>query len=101
MEIIDKVIEKLRDRLDKPSLYKFFDFTMEDLQDDPENVKAIVDYLEMHAGKYEDFDIHTWVNPDTFTPRVMIILLPTAEYRVHMKSNMSKRFIELLQSTKE
>lgn len=101
MEIIDKVIEKLQDRLDKPSLYKFFDFTLEDLQDNPENVRNIVDYLELHKGKYEDFDIHTWIDSETFKPRVMIILLPNTEYRIHMKSNMCNRFIELLQTTKE
>lgn len=99
MEIVDKIIEKLKER--KPSLYKFFDFTMEELQDNPEHVLNIVDYLELHKGKYEDFDIHTWIDPETFKPRIMIILLPIQEYRVHMKSNVNNRFIELLQTTKE
>ena len=101
MEITDKIIDKLQKRITKPCLYKFFDYSLEELQDNPDCLRNIISYLELHEGKYEDFDIHTWIDAETFSPRIMIELLPIAEYRTHIKSNMSNRFVELLQTTKE
>ena len=91
MEIYNQLIERLQQSVDQPSLYKFFYFTMEDLQDYPDRLMEIADYIERHKGSYEDFRIHTWVDSETFKPMIMLQLYPNAEYHSMMKSPISTR----------
>lgn len=79
MQLFDKIIEKLKKNTERPYLIKRFDFTLEDLQDNPDQIKTIVDYLELHAGKWEDFEILAQINPDTFKPYVLLVMYLTKD----------------------
>jgi hypothetical protein len=80
-QIYNKIIERLSRSIEKPSLYKFFDFSIEELQDDPTCLTKISEYLRLHEGKYEDFEIHTWVDSETFKPVFMVQVYLNSEYR--------------------
>ena len=79
MQLFDKIIEKLKKRTERPYLVKRFDFTLEDLQDDPDQIKTIIDYLELHTGKWEDFEILAQIDPDTIKPYVLLIMYLTKD----------------------
>jgi len=85
MNTHDQIIERLQQSVDRPSIYKHFHFTMEDLQDNPDRLKEIADYLKKYTGNYEDFRIHTWVDSETFRPMIMLELILNEEWRKHMK----------------
>ena len=87
MEIYNQLIDRLQQSVDRPSIYKFFQFTMEDLQDYPDRLQEIAVFLERHTGNYEDFRIHTWVDSETFKPMIMLQLYPNKEYRGKRFSN--------------
>lgn len=99
MSIYDKIITRLQQSADRPSLYKIFEFNMEDLQDKTDRLMEIADYLKLHEGKYEDFSFHTWVDSETFKPVLMIQVTPNEEYRQHMKS-LSQEFAEYFENHK-
>lgn len=94
MEIYNQLIDRLQQSVDRPSIYKFFQFTMEDLQDYPDRLQEIAVFLERHTGNYEDFRIHTWVDSETFKPMIMLQLYPNKEYRAMMKTPISTRIQE-------
>jgi glycine cleavage system regulatory protein len=93
MNIYGKIIERLQQSADRPSLYKIFTFSIEDFQDKNDRLMEIADYLKLHEGKIEDFSIHTWVDSETFKPVLMIQVIPNEEYRQHIKS-LSQDFSE-------
>lgn len=88
----------LQQRIDSPCIYKTFDYTIEDLQDNPECLNKIVEYLDLHSDKYEDFDIHFLVQPETFTPSIVIQLYLKGLHR-HVDSNRIKQIIKHFQNT--
>ena len=79
MQLFDKIIEKLKKNTERPYLIKRFDFTLEDLQDNPDQIKTIIDYLEFHAGKWEDFEILAQIDPGTFKPYVLLVMYLTKD----------------------
>jgi len=99
--IYDQIIERLQQSVDRPSIQKFFEFSIEDLQDNPDRLKEIADYLTRHEGKYEDFEISTWIDPEKFKPIFMIKLYPTEEYRKHMSDSRLIKTIEYFQQQKQ
>lgn len=92
--IYHQIIERLQQSVDRPSLYKFFKFSIEELQDNPDRLKEIAEYLQQHHGKYEDFDIHTWIDMETFKPVFMIQVYLNEEYRTHIISTRIEKVIE-------
>jgi hypothetical protein len=74
MSLLDTIITKLESRVEKPYLIKRFDFTLEGLQDDPNQIGSIVTYLEQHTGKWSDFDILSQIDSETMNPYVLLIL---------------------------
>lgn len=84
---IQKVINKLTHSVENPRLYKTFKFSMEDLQDSPERILEVVNYLEMHKDKIEDYVIHTWTDSESFSPVIMIEVIPNEEFRKYMRNN--------------
>ena len=97
MNNYDKIITRLQQSADRPSLYKIFNFNMEDLQDRSDRLMEIADYLKLHEGKYEDFSFHTWVDSENFTPVLMIQVVPNEEYRQHMK-DIAQKFAEYFEN---
>jgi hypothetical protein len=96
--IYDQIIERLQQSVDRPSLYKFFKFSIEELQDDPDRLKQIAEYLQQHQGKYEDFEIHTWIDSETFKPVFMIQVYLSEEYRTHIVSTRIEKAIDFFAS---
>jgi hypothetical protein len=92
--IYNQIAERLQQSVDRPSLHKFFKFSIEELQDNPDRLKEIAEYLQKHQGKYEDFTIHTWIDEETFKPIFMIQLYLSEEYRVHIVSTRIEKTIE-------
>ena len=72
MNTREKILTRLKERAAQPRFHKFFNFSMEDLKDNPECVKEIEDYLETHKDKIENFHIYSWIDEDTFRPIVML-----------------------------
>jgi len=96
MNTHNQIIERLQQSVDRPSIYKHFHFTLEDMQDNPDRLMEIADYLEKYKGNYENFRIHTWVDSDTLRPIIMIELTLNEELRKHMKpiSGLILRYYE-------
>lgn len=85
-EIYKELAEKFLEVKNNPKLCKHFSFSMEDLQDNPKVVEEIVDYLELHKGKYQDYRVIKWIDEATFSPRVMLEITPTELYLESMRS---------------
>jgi hypothetical protein len=81
--MIDKIYEKLIEMQDKPvELRKVFTFSVEDLQDTPETCSMeIKDYLETHREKIEDFYFESYIDEETFSPVLVMHIIPNAEWR--------------------
>jgi hypothetical protein len=94
MNVYEKLVERLQQSVDRPSIQKFFKYSLEDLQDNPDRLKEIADYLTTHEGKYTDFEILTWIDEETFKPVFMLRLYLSEEYAIHIQNNIEKKFIE-------
>jgi hypothetical protein len=70
-EMIFNKIEKLQ--REPQTIKKFFPFTMEDLNDDPEGcIEVIEDYLEQHKDKILDFEFESWIDESAMIPVLML-----------------------------
>jgi hypothetical protein len=89
MEVKKLIFDKLEALLNKPAtINKFFVFTMEDLKHDPEGcVEVIEDYLEHHKDKIEDIEFDTWIDEETFSPVVMMRMIPNKELAKYLYSS--------------
>jgi hypothetical protein len=87
-DLIFKKIEKLQ--REPQTIKKFFPFTMEDLNDDPEGcIEVIEDYLEQHKDKILDFEFDSWIDESAMIPVLMlrIKLVPTmSKFLMSMRS---------------
>jgi len=81
MEVKKLIFNKIESLLNKPAtINKFFVFTLEDLKHDPEGcIEVIEDYLEQHKDKIEDIEFDTWIDEETFSPVVMMRMIPNKE----------------------
>ncbi len=86
MEVKKVIFNKLEELLNKPAtLNKFFVFTLEDLNHDPEGcIEVIEDYLEQHQDKIDDIEFDTWIDEETFSPVVMMRMIPNEELSKHL-----------------
>jgi hypothetical protein len=97
-ELIFKKIEELQRR--QPTLKKFFVFSLEDLQDDPEGcLEVIEDFLEANKDKIEDFEFENWIDEATFSPVLMMKVSLVPDMSLHLTNN--KYFNHLLPSSIE
>jgi hypothetical protein len=97
----DLIFEKIWNlQTSTPTLKKFFSFTLEDLNDNPEEcLKEIEDYLSKHGDKIIDFSFDTWIDEETFRPILMMKMYLVESLAMHVyPSNM---FNCLLPSSKE
>ena len=99
--IYDKIIERLQQSVDRPSITKFFKFSIEELQDNPDRLKEIADHLKLHEGKYEDFDLHTWIDPDTFKPVFMLQMFLNEDFKRHIVSARTEKTIQYFSNQKD
>jgi hypothetical protein len=81
MEVRKLIFDKLEALLNKPAtINKFFVFTLEDLKHDSEGcIEVIENYLEQHKDKIEDIEFDTWIDEATFSPVVMMRMIPNKE----------------------
>lgn len=81
MKVKKLIFNKLEALLNKPAtINKFFVFTIEDLKHDPEGcIEVIENYIEQHKDKIEDIDFDTWIDEETFSPVVMMRMIPNKE----------------------
>jgi hypothetical protein len=81
MEVKKLIFDKLEALLSKPAtINKFFVFTLEDLKHDSEGcIEVIENYLEQHKDKIEDIEFDTWIDEATFSPVVMMRMIPNKE----------------------
>jgi hypothetical protein len=95
----EKIIEKLK--TEKESyIVKMFSFSMEDLQDNPEEcLREISDYLESIKKKYRDFEFLSWVDEETFAPKLLMIVYPADEIASQMTS-MSEKLVAFFSNSK-
>jgi hypothetical protein len=95
---IFKKIEELQRR--QPTLKKFFVFSLEDLQDDPEGcLEVIEDFLETNKNKIEDFEFENWIDEATFSPVLMMKVSLVPDMSLHLTNN--KVFNQLVPSSIE
>jgi hypothetical protein len=95
---IFKKIEELQRR--EPTLKKFFVFSLEDLQDDPEGcLEVIEDFLETNKDKIEDFEFENWIDEATFSPVLMMKVSLVPNISLHLTNN--KLFNMLVPSSVE
>ena len=82
--IFDKI--EILQRSEK-TLKKFFPFTMEDLNDDPEGcIEVIEDYLEQHSDKIIDFEFDTWIDESAMIPVIMLKMKLVPSISSHLMS---------------
>lgn len=99
--IYDKIIERLQQSVDRPSITKFFKFSIEELQDNTDRLKEIADHLKLHEGKYEDFDLYTWIDPDTFKPVFMLQMFLNEDFKRHIVSTRTEKTIQYFLNQKD
>jgi hypothetical protein len=100
MNIYDQIIERLQQGIDRPSINKFYRFSIEELQDNPDRLKEIADYLSQHQDKYDDFEINTWIDEETFRPVFMLKLYLSKEFATHIVNTRIEKTIEYFQQQK-
>ena len=100
MNIYDQIIQRLQQGIDRPSIVKFYRFSLEELQDNPDCLKEIADYLSQHQGKYEDFEINTWVDEATFQPVFMLKLYLSKQFAPHIIHTRVEKTINYFQQQK-
>ena len=100
MNIYDQIIERLQQGVDRPSITKFYRFSIEELQDNPDRLKEIADYLSQHQGKYDDFEINTWIDEETFRPVFMLKLYLSKELAHHIVNTRIEKTINYFQQQK-
>lgn len=98
MNIYEKLAERLQQSVDRPSIHKFFKYSLEDLQDNPDRLKEIADYLTTHEGKYTDFEFLTWIDEETFRPVFMLRLYLCEENAKHIVKNLERKIIKYFNS---
>jgi hypothetical protein len=97
----NQIFQKIWDlQTSTPTLKKFFYFTFEDLQNNPEEcLKEIEDYLQKHKDKIKDFSFETWLDEETFEAILMLKMDIDESLSVHIYPPNS--FNTLLPSSKE
>ena len=97
----NKIFDKIWDLQTKqPTINKLFPFSLEDLQQDPEGCLEVIEsYLERHKDKIEDFFFESWMDEVSFTPILMMKMVPVPEIARHLFS--SNLLNVLLPSSKE
>ena len=73
-EIRDQIFKKIENLQREPqTVKKFFPFTAEDLNKDPEGcIEVIEDYLEQHKDKILDFEFESWMDESVMIPVIML-----------------------------
>lgn len=97
MNIYDKIVERLQQSVDRPSIQKFFKYSIEELQDNPDSLKEIADYLSKHEGKYQDFDLINWLDEETFKTIFMLRLYLNDEYAAQVIRTREAKIIQYFQ----
>jgi hypothetical protein len=74
-------------------------FTLEDLKHDPEGCIEVIEYyLEQHKDKIEDIEFDTWIDEETFSPVVMMRMIPNKELAKYLySSNVLNNLLPSLQ----
>jgi hypothetical protein len=98
INIYNKIIDRLQQSIDRPSIVKFFEFSIEELQDNPDRLRDIAEYLKLHEDKYEDFEIHTWIDSTTMKPVFMIKLYPNEDIRKNIQTGRISKLITYFQN---
>lgn len=70
--IYKELANKFLESTQNPKLYKKFNFSREDLQDNPKILDEIADYLEEHKEKIADYRVLSWNDEMTFAPKIML-----------------------------
>jgi len=99
IEIIDSIINKLENRVSRPYIIKKLNYTLEEIQDDPNKLKSIADYLETYSEKWEDFDIITYVDENNFSFIVLLIIYLTPELGAHLKYPLVEKILNIIKKT--
>lgn len=85
--IYKELANKFLEAAEKPKLYKKFNFSREDLQDNPKVLDEIADYLEEHKEKIADYRVLTFIDEMTFAPKIMLEMDLLAPFMV-FKDNL-------------
>lgn len=101
MKVYDKIISDLQQSIDTPSISKFFRYTLEELQDNPNCLQEIANFLITHEGKYTDFKITTWIDEEKFTPIIMLQLQLSEEWAAHIKPGVKTKLVSYFQSAQK
>lgn len=95
MNITEKVLLRLNETQANPSLLKFFKFSMEDLQDKPqEALKTITDYFEEHEEHIADFTFVPYFDEETMAPRLIAVIQLEAEMQKHLSSPIATKLLK-------
>jgi hypothetical protein len=101
MDIYDKIIQCFQQSIDRPSIQKFYNYSLEELQDNPDRLKEIADFLTTHQEKYTDFEIITWIDEKTFAPILMLRMYPSEELAKHLKPGIKEKVMIAFQQLQQ
>lgn len=97
MDIYTKIIQCFQQSIDRPSIQKFYQYSLEELQDNPDRLKEIAEFLTTHKEKYEDFEIITWIDEKTFTPICMLRIYLRKDYADMIKPGIKEKIMKHFQ----
>lgn len=95
METKEILIQKLKDSKSS-RVYKRFDISIEDLQDNPSKLHEVIIYLTMFQDRIESYNIHNWVDDVTMKPVILLEIFLKTEFEIHNKT-MNDRIIHAFQ----
>lgn len=90
----ETLIQKLTDSK-AARVYKRFDISIEDLQDNPRKLMEIVFYLNSFKNKIDSYNVHNWIDDSTMRPMIMLEMFLKDEFEIFNKT-MNDRIIHSL-----
>jgi hypothetical protein len=78
------------------TIRKVFEMSIEEIQDNPrKSYQTIKDYIKQHEDKIEDFWFDSYVDENTFTPMLVLHVLPIASIRDSLINNYWNNIVNL------
>jgi hypothetical protein len=78
------------------TIRKVFEMSIEEIQDNPrKSYQIIKDYVKQHEDKIEDFWFDSYVDENTFTPMLVLHVLPIASIRENLINSYWNNIVNL------
>jgi hypothetical protein len=100
--MIENISKTLQEKLkfltteDNKTIRKVFKIPVAQVQDDPHQIFGeIRNYLREHRDKIEDFRLESYIDPESFSPVIVLHVVPIQEVRKHLINSFWQNLVHL------